>query len=418
MRLPVALLVALLGAAAQVGDAQVKGDKAVPSIDSEENVGGGDWGDFGWKVGTSHANVVRLGKKWQLSGVGDSVKNDDWLRLFDVGNRGFFGGFAAGKIWAKSLIGTSVQIGNKWKLQELQNGAAEKGWLRLTSSSTNKYFGGLAVGKLKTKHITTADTVTGTIKVGNDFMLAPKVGDPQWLHFTNPKTKEAHSKGGLEVGALKAGNIRASGAAQAQTLKLGKKFSLHGAGDALKDDDYLRLMSHDNKRLFGGFAASKLWGQHLYVQSAATFKGTAIFQQKTVFEGKVIFKQPTVMTSLMNSATQVGNIILSNKDAATQATDSLHLYQSDGKTYGSLKMKKLTAGTASANVITLGKKWRLSGIGDKFHDDDWLRLLDKSNKQYYGGLAVKKRWTTLSSWGRNGACQALGIRSEMMTGCD
>jgi len=385
----------LLSLGAHFGDAQLKGDNSVPTVETEEKVGDGDWGDFGWKVGTSHANVIRIGKKWQLSGVGDSVKDDDWLRLFDVGNRGFYGGFAAGKIWGKSLIGTTVQIGNKWKLQELANDA-EKGWLRLTSSSSNQYFGGLAVGKLKTRLVKTADAETDSLRVGKAFKLAPMKGAPEWLALSDPETKEAHKQGGLSLGGLKAETIRATGVTQTRTLKLGAKFALNGGKDGIKDDDYLRLMSHDNKRLFGGFAAAKLWGQHLFIESTATIKGAATFKDKTVFEGKVVFKQPTEMTSLVNSATQIGNVILSNRNPKMQKSDALHLYAADGKTYSSFATGTVKAKRANAGVIILGKKWRLSGVGDKFHNDDWLRLMDSSNKRYYGGLAVKKLWTPKS----------------------
>jgi len=38
-----------------------------------------------------------------LSGVGDAHGNDAWLRLFDKDNKGYHGGFAAGKLWTPEL---------------------------------------------------------------------------------------------------------------------------------------------------------------------------------------------------------------------------------------------------------------------------------------------------------------------------
>lgn len=45
---------------------------------------------------------LQLGGKWLLSGIGDADHNDEWLRLFDPGNTGYFGGFAAGKLWSST----------------------------------------------------------------------------------------------------------------------------------------------------------------------------------------------------------------------------------------------------------------------------------------------------------------------------
>jgi Chaperone of endosialidase len=43
---------------------------------------------------------LQLGNKWLLSGEGDAHANDDWLRLFDIQGAGYFGGFAAGKLYS------------------------------------------------------------------------------------------------------------------------------------------------------------------------------------------------------------------------------------------------------------------------------------------------------------------------------
>jgi hypothetical protein len=50
-----------------------------------------------------------------MSGVGDAHNDDDWLRLFDVNNSGYYGGLAAGKLWSSSgsLIGSDARLKEK-----------------------------------------------------------------------------------------------------------------------------------------------------------------------------------------------------------------------------------------------------------------------------------------------------------------
>ena len=60
-------------------------------------------------------DILRLGNKWRMSGVGDAHNDDDWLRLFDVNNSGYYGGLAAGKLWSSSgsLIGSDARLKEK-----------------------------------------------------------------------------------------------------------------------------------------------------------------------------------------------------------------------------------------------------------------------------------------------------------------
>jgi hypothetical protein len=62
--------------------------------------------------GEIKTDVLRLGNKWRLSGVGDAHGNDDWLRLFDVYNTNYWGGFAAGKMWtvAGAFSGSDIKL--------------------------------------------------------------------------------------------------------------------------------------------------------------------------------------------------------------------------------------------------------------------------------------------------------------------
>jgi hypothetical protein len=362
---------AVLAAAAACCHAQLAsaGAKRIPPVDAETEVGMGDWASLGWKVGTSHADVLRLGDKFQLSGVGDSVKDDDWLRLFDVGNRGFYGGFAAGKLWGKELIGNSLQIGNKWQVSESPDGD----WLRLTAAGSGAQLGGLAVGKMKANSLLVeGSTQTNELQISKQFLLSP---DKAWLHLVDPLTKKTHTSGGLQFGNAKAESVQSNGVHVAKTLRLGDKWKLNvEGGTTASDDEYLRLTGLDGKTLHGGVASAKMSTEQLEVGHSATFKGTTTMEGDATFKGKVVFDKVATMGSTITSLSQIGNMILSNVDAKTQASDGLHVYQADGKTYGSVVSGEMKSATTSTALLQLGNKWRLSGTGDKFHDDDWVTL--------------------------------------------
>lgn len=44
--------------------------------------------------------------------------------------------------------------------------------------------------------------------------------------------------------------------------------------------------------------------------------------------------------------------------------------------------------------LYLGKKWSLSGVGDRKGNDEWLRLLNSKGTDYYGGFAASKLWSS------------------------
>lgn len=388
MRALVPLLVVCLGNLP--GARTVKAASILP-VSSEFAVGEDGWGSFGWKVGTSHANVLRLGNKFQLSGIGDGLKNDEWLRLFDVQNRGFYGGLAAGKLWAKTVIATRLQFGNTWRLSASET--EKDDWLRLTSAEGTEYYGGLATGKLKTKAMTVEGSVqTKTLQITDQFLFKPQTAGSAWLQLADPVSKAVHKEGGLVIGGVKATTVTVDKVLSTTVFKLGNKFQLHGAGDAIKDDEYLRLMGNDGQTLYGGFASARLWSRSLKVEQDSTFLGTAKFQSAD-FTDKVTFKHAEFDTLVGKKAAQVGNVMLSNIGMRHNNNDWLHVYRADGKTYGGVAMGELRSSKTSTSILHLGTKWRLSGAGDKFHNDDWLRLMNTENTGYYGGLALKKLWT-------------------------
>ena len=64
------------------------------------------------EIGTVKINVLQLGEKWRLSGVGDHEANDKWLRLMNVANTAYFGGFAAFELWSNGgvLQGSDLRL--------------------------------------------------------------------------------------------------------------------------------------------------------------------------------------------------------------------------------------------------------------------------------------------------------------------
>jgi hypothetical protein len=68
--------------------------------------------------------------------------------------------------------------------------------------------------------------------------------------------------------------------------------------------------------------------------------------------------------------------------------------------FTNLAKQVITKNTVSGS-INLGKKFKLSGVGDGQADDDWLRVMNESGKDYYGGVAMNKLWVGSESWMKN-----------------
>ena len=63
-------------------------------------------GAFGLSIdaaGVVTMNTLQLGGKWRFSAVGDFWGNDDWLRVSNQANTGYYGGVAAGRLWCTAL---------------------------------------------------------------------------------------------------------------------------------------------------------------------------------------------------------------------------------------------------------------------------------------------------------------------------
>lgn len=67
-----------------------------------------------------------------------------------------------------------------------------------------------------------------------------------------------------------------------------------------------------------------------------------------------------------------------------------------------------------ADVIQLGDKFLLSGVGDGHANDGWLRMLNKENKQFYGGFAANELYTATGNInGRNIFAELDALRRDL-----
>jgi hypothetical protein len=76
-------------------------------------------------AGVVRMNVLQLGDKWRFSAVGDWWANDDWLRMSNMANTGYGGGFAAGKMWTNTGAYHQSDLRTKHHLQPLTTALAD-----------------------------------------------------------------------------------------------------------------------------------------------------------------------------------------------------------------------------------------------------------------------------------------------------
>lgn len=80
--------------------------------------------------GVFKTDILRLGDKWRLSGIGDHEANDDWLRLKNVANNAYWGGFAASKMWTMQGQYQQSDLRLKCNIQEIDQALPRLSQLR------------------------------------------------------------------------------------------------------------------------------------------------------------------------------------------------------------------------------------------------------------------------------------------------
>ena len=76
-------------------------------------------------AGVVRMNVLQLGDKWRFSAVGDWWANDEWLRMSNLANTGYGGGFAAGKMWTTQGQYNQSDLRTKRQLEPLTGALAD-----------------------------------------------------------------------------------------------------------------------------------------------------------------------------------------------------------------------------------------------------------------------------------------------------
>jgi hypothetical protein len=178
--------------------------------------------------GVVRGGRVQLGNKWQLSGTGDAIGNDDWLRVMDKDGKNYYGGVAMNKAW----------VGGD-------------GWVNNLSSTNMKAFGDATVdGKVNANRV----------QLGKKWMLSgvgDGIGNDDWLRVTRTDGKDYY--GGLATGKMWVGGNGWVGNLATQKVQLGNKWVLSGVGDGIGNDDWLRFTRLDGRDYYGGLAMGKAW---------------------------------------------------------------------------------------------------------------------------------------------------------------
>ena len=209
---------------------------------------------------------LQLGDKFLMSGVGDAHANDDWLRMFGKDGKGYYGGFAAGRLWAPDF--NSIGGGNNFK-GGVSRHNPHKWQSHFPWAGDNKnYIRGDTEIRGDTNNI-------GDMSVGGDLYVHGLKHSRNWTGYPDNATDKSeiandtgHYKKLMIIGNKSAGAERrvgiwdrldVHGKLVTNTLELGNKFRLSGVGDAHANDDWLRVFNTANSGYYGGVAAGRLW---------------------------------------------------------------------------------------------------------------------------------------------------------------
>ena len=146
-------------------------------------------------------------------------------------------------------------------------------------------------------------------------------------------------------------------------------------------------------------------------QVDAPSAGTNVYKPRVINQDQAQAGQTGQFPQVTSDKLQLGKKWLLSGVGDKDANDEwLRLKGLDASTYyGGLAAGKLwsagdvsSGGKVSGNQVQLGNKWLLSGVGDGDANDEWLRLKAPNGKDYYGGFAAGKGWfgSDVSSGGR------------------
>ena len=129
---------------------------------------------------------VKVGEKWTMSGVGDAHGNDDWLRLFGTDEKGYYGGFAAGRLWTPELHLAGQVIGDANFVNTVDTPSLRRkngDWLRINNDSNTgrtALYGNLSINDTVAGHSGLSvgsweDAGQGNIKATGDVSVKGKI---------------------------------------------------------------------------------------------------------------------------------------------------------------------------------------------------------------------------------------------------
>jgi hypothetical protein len=129
---------------------------------------------------------VKVGDKWTMSGVGDAHGTDDWLRLFGTDEKGYYGGFAAGRLWTPELHLAGQVIGDANFVNTVDTPSLRRkngDWLRINNDSNTgrtALYGNLSINDTVAGHSGLSvgsweDAGQGSIKATGDVTVKGKI---------------------------------------------------------------------------------------------------------------------------------------------------------------------------------------------------------------------------------------------------
>ena len=104
---------------------------------------------------------------------------------------------------------------------------------------------------------------------------------------------------------------------------------------------------------------------------------------KTALTGDITQTKTALTNALLKTSTTLTNDMNKTTGAISTSLNNQFKTLSD----------QLTTKNVKSGKYQLGDKWVISGVGDPQGNDDWLRLMGKDGKDYYGGVAMGKIWT-------------------------
>lgn len=219
--------------------------------------------------------------------------------------------------------------------------------------------------------------------------------------------------GGIEYLATNKGEHRwltKGGKHMAMTMNPEGQVNVNGTlsvNHGVNDWNWLRMYKNDGDQLFFGADGTNrgIWSHGDRPISIYTAGANRMSIDK---DGRTTFTGPT----------QVNNILKVNRAAADKYPDGwgagVHAWDvyangtvGAGKD-GAVNAYINSAGDSKVNTMTLGNKFRFSGVGDAHANDDWLRMFDAEGKGYRGGIAMANLWVRDNSH-LNGTTNVNGI---------